>query len=287
MTYALVLGGGGVTGIAWETGLLKGLRDAGLDLTGADLVVGTSAGSVVGAQITSGVSLDELYLRQVTPAGPNEKAPDLGTLAEFFGASRGKDAFRAQVRPTREVLAWIGGQARAASTKVSEAGRIEVISSRLPVHDWPDRPLKVTAVDTADGTFVAWDRSSDVPMPLAVASSCAVPWVYPPVTINGRRFMDGGVRSSTNADLAEGHDLVVILAPAAGMGLTGVIESEVAELRAGGARVEVVGPDAAAVDAIGPNPLDPARRAASALAGLAQASAAARALSASSGHLVR
>ena len=70
MTYALVLGAGGVTGIAWETGLLKGLRDAGLDLTGADLVVGASAGSVVGAQVTTGVPLDELYRRQVEPSGP-------------------------------------------------------------------------------------------------------------------------------------------------------------------------------------------------------------------------
>src|ERR1700677_148088 len=63
----LVLGGGGVAGIAWITGLLAGLADAGHDVTGVDLIVGTSAGSTVGAQLGSGVSLEELYARQTEP----------------------------------------------------------------------------------------------------------------------------------------------------------------------------------------------------------------------------
>jgi NTE family protein len=286
MTYALVLGGGGVTGIAWETGLLKGLLDAGLDLTGADLIVGTSAGSVVGAQVATGVPLDELYLRQVTPAtGARERAPDLGPLMEFFAGRTGDAARKAPARLTPEVLAWIGGQARAASTKVTEATRLEVIRSRLPVHEWPDRRLQVTAIDTADGAFIAWERSSGIPLPLAVASSCAVPWIYPPVTINGRRYMDGGVRSATNGDLAAGYDLVVIVAPTGGLGLSAGLDVEVAELRDRGSRVEVVTPDAAARDAIGPNPLDPARRSASAEAGRAQASAAAHVLGGVRAHL--
>jgi NTE family protein len=279
MTYALVLGAGGVTGIAWETGLLKGLRDAGLDLTGADLVVGTSAGSVVGAQVTTGVPLEELYRRQVEPHGAKERPPDLGKLMEFFGASPDPNGPAvARPKPTREMLAWIGAQARAASTKVSEAGRLQVIKARLPVHEWPDRPLVVTAIDTADGAFVTWRRSSGVPLPLAVASSCAVPWVYPPATINGHRYMDGGVRSTTNADLAAGHELVLIVAPMAGFRRSSVDE-EADELRRPGARVEVVVPDAASIEAIGPNPLDPGRRAQAAEAGLAQARAAAEALS--------
>jgi NTE family protein len=276
MTYALVLGAGGVTGIAWETGLLKGLRDAGLDITGADLVVGTSAGSVVGAQVTTGVPLDELYRRQVEPLRGGERAPDLGKLTELFAARSSPDGAPA-TRPTREMLAWIGAQARAASTKVSEAGRLEVIKARLPVHEWPERALAVTAVDTADGAFVAWRRSSGVPLPLAVASSCAVPWIYPPTTISGRRYMDGGVRSTTNADLAAGHQLVLIVAPIAGLGRA-TVDEEADELRRAGARVEVVVPDAVSVESIGPNPLDPARRAQAAEAGLAQAPAAAEAL---------
>ena len=286
MTYALVLGAGGATGIAWETGLLKGLRDAGLDLTGADLVVGTSAGSVVGAQVTTGVPLDDLYRGQVAPQrGPQERPPDLGKLMDFFAAAGpGDGAAPGRARPSREMLAWIGGQARACSTKVSEASRLAVIKSRLPVHEWPERPLVVTAVDTADGSLVSWRRSSGVPLPLAVASSCAVPWVYPPTTIGGRRYMDGGVRSTTNADLAAGHELVLIVAPMSALG-RGTLDEEAGELRRAGARVEVVVPDAAAIEAIGPNPLDPARRAHAAEAGLAQAPAAAEALAAIRAHL--
>jgi NTE family protein len=279
MTYALVLGGGGVTGIAWETGLLKGLRDAGLDLTGADLVVGTSAGSVVGTQVATGVPLDDLYRLQVEPPRrPPERPPDLGRLIEFFSGGSGRGgAPAAGTRPTREMLAWIGGQARAASTKVTEAGRLQLIKERLPVHEWPARPLAVTAVDTADGAFVTWRRSSGVPLPLAVAASCAVPWVFPPITINGRRYMDGGIRSTTNADIAAGHDLVVIVAPTGGF-TRAQVDEEAEELRRGGARVEVVVPDAAAAQALGPNPLDPARRAQAAEAGLAQSEAVAAAL---------
>jgi NTE family protein len=286
MTYALVLGAGGVTGIAWETGLLKGLRDAGLDLTGADLVVGSSAGSVVGAQVATGVPLDELYRRQVEPPrGTAERAPDLGKLVEFFAGRSGPDATpEVRPRPTREMLAWIGAQARACSLKITEASRLEVIKARLPVHEWPERPLLVTAVDTADGAFVTWQRSSGVPLPLAVASSCAVPWVYPPTTINGRRYMDGGVRSTTNADLATGNELVLIVAPISGFGRA-TVDEEADELRRAGARVEVVVPDAAAIEAIGPNPLDPARRAQAAEAGLAQAPSAVEALAGVRAHL--
>jgi NTE family protein len=279
MTYALVLGGGGVTGIAWETGLLRGLSEAGIDLTGADLVVGTSAGAVVGAQIATGVSLEELYHRQVrTGDGAAERPPDLGPLFRAMGARPGDDGWlMAQSRPSQQVLAWIGKQARAASTKANEASRIQVIKNRLPVHEWPDRPLLVTAIDTGDGSLVVWTKDSDVPLPLAVASSCAVPWVFPPVGIKGRRYMDGGVRSATNADLAAGHELVVILAPMAGMG-SAVLLQEVAELRAAGASVEVLVPDQAVLEAMGPNPLDPAYRRPTAEAGLAQAAAAAEAL---------
>lgn len=270
MKYALVLGGGGITGIAWETGLLKGLRDAGADVTGADLIVGTSAGSVVGAQIATGVPLDELYGRQLQAVNTaTERAPDIGPLTEFFSAARSSST-QDWAKPTREVLAWIGEQARAAATRPSEENRLEVVMARLPIHDWPERRLLVTAVDTEDGSFVVWDRTSGVALPLAVASSCAVPWIYPPVTINGRRYMDGGVRSTTNADVAAGYEVVLIVAPM-GAVMTAALDEEVAELREAGSAVDVISPDQAALDAIGPNPLDPARRLAAAVAGLAQA----------------
>ena len=278
MKYALVLGGGGITGIAWETGLLKGLCDAGADLTGADLIVGTSAGSVVGAQIATGVPLDELYGRQLQAVDTaTERVPDIGPLTEFFSAARSSST-QDWAKPTREVLAWIGEQARAAATGPSEESRLEVVMARLPIHDWPERRLLVTAVDTKDGSFVVWDRTSGVALPLAVASSCAVPWIYPPVTINGRRYMDGGVRSTTNADVAAGYEVVLIVAPM-GAVTTAALDEEVAELREAGSAVGVISPDQAALDAIGPNPLDPARRPAAAVAGLAQAESAAETIS--------
>jgi len=126
---------------------------------------------------------------------------------------------------------------------------------------------------------VVWDRTSGVALPLAVASSCAVPWVYPPVTINGRRYMDGGVRSTTKADVAAGYDLVLIVAPM-GAVVSAALQEEVAELQDAGSAVDVVLPDEAALDAIGPNPLDPVRRPAAAAAGLAQAKSTAETISA-------
>jgi NTE family protein len=233
--------------------------------------------------VTTGVPLAELYERQVSGAGARpERPPDLGRLMEFFAARSGTNG---AVPTSREVLAWIGAQARRCSTRVTEAARLQVIKSRLPVHEWPERALLVTAIDTADGSLVQWRRESGVPLPVAVASSCAVPWIYPPVTIGGRRYMDGGMRSVTNADLARGHDLVVILAPLAALGRTPLLDAEVDALRAAGSRVELVIPDEASVDAIGPNPLDPARGARAAAAGRAQAATAAEELAEIRAHL--
>src|SRR6478752_1454482 len=169
---ALVLGGGGITGIAWELGLLAGLAEAGVDLSSADLVVGTSAGSVVGAQLTSG---DHPAFRR-----------RIGALA----------------------LA-----AEKAGRTPSEQERLDVIGARLISPEWPERPFAVTAVDAETGEFRTFDRSSGVPLVSAVAASCAVPGVYPPVSIGGRRYIDGGMRSAANADLAKGYDRLVVLAP--------------------------------------------------------------------------
>jgi NTE family protein len=269
--YALVLGGGGVTGIAWETGLIHGLLEQGVDLTTADLLVGTSAGSVVGAQLASGLTPSALYARQTTPPDPAiERAPaiDLSALLK---------AFAAQPPPTGplspEICARIGKMALDAPTE-PEASRLAAISARLPLQAWSERKLLITAIDAVDGRFVVWDKDSGVPLLLAVASSCAVPMIYPPITIDGRRYIDGGIRSGTNADLASGYPLVIVIAPMAGTPATqAALDAEAAALRAGGSRVEMIWPDDAARQAIGLNPLDPARRVASAIAGRAQANA--------------
>ena len=267
---ALVLGGGGITGIAWEIGVLSGLAAAGVDLGTADLVVGTSAGSVVGAQLRSGVDLEELYARQLEPPAGAEQVARLGrgTLARYglamLLARRDDTAFRRRV----------GGVARAAADAgktPTEADRRAAIASRLPSTEWSDRPLEVTAVDTASGEFVRFTRASGVELVAAVGASCAVPGVYPPVTIDGHRYMDGGMRSPANADLAAGYDRVVVIAPLPrGVGPMTSVDAQVTGL---GSRVAVVSPDRASLTAIGKNVLDPAARRPSARAGRAQAAA--------------
>jgi NTE family protein len=264
---ALVLGGGGITGIAWEIGVLAGLAEAGVDLTGADLVVGTSAGSVVGAQLTSGADLEMLFARQLDPpTGEQAARMTRAALARYGWAvlrSRGDDVgFRRRVG----ALALAAEQAGLTPT---EQERLDVIGSRLVSREWPDRDLRITAVDAESGEFRVLDRTSGVPLLQAVAASCAVPGVYPPVTIDGRRYVDGGMRSAANADLAEGHDRVVVLAPIPrGMGPLASVDAQVTGMVA---RVAVVSPDDASRRAIGRNVLDPAARAGSARAGRAQA----------------
>jgi NTE family protein len=270
---ALVLGGGGVTGIGWMTGLLAGLAEAGTDLTSADLVVGTSAGSVVGAQILSGVTLDELYATQLKAAtGEIAAKMGLGVMLGFVVNS----LWPGDPRVGRARL----GRAATRARTVPEAERREVIRQRLPNSSWPERRLIITAVDAETGEARNFDRDSGVPLAEAVAASCAVPLVWPPITIGGRRYIDGGVRSTANADLAVGCDPVVVLAPIpVALRRSGRIDNQLATLGAH-VRSVVISPDAAARRAIGRNALDPSRRAGSARAGHSQAAAVAAAVAA-------
>jgi len=276
---ALVLGGGGLSGIAWMTGLIAGLAELGVDLRGASRVIGTSAGAAVAAQIGSGASLGDLYARQTDPAKQvAEIAPDLRQMADLFRAFAALSAVRDPTERNRR----FGAMALEAKT-VSEAARRAVIAARLPSHDWPGRPLSLTAIDAESGAFVVFDAASGVGLIDAVAASCAVPGVWPPVSIGGRRYVDGGVRSPENADLAEGASKVVILSPAGRAGLTGGSPSlprEIAKLEAAGTKIHVVEPNDAARAAMGANALDPAIRAPTAEAGRAQARHEAEALGA-------
>ncbi|GAA0548262.1 patatin-like phospholipase family protein [Paractinoplanes ferrugineus] len=252
---ALVLGGGGVTGVAWEIGMLAGLAEAGVDLTGADVVIGTSAGSVVGALVAGGLDPREMYASQLGPPGteiPARLSPV--TLLRWGLAMVGRrDQQRARAR--------VGAIALAART-VPEQERRKVIAARLDQEQWPERELLITAVDARTGEFVVFDREQGVELVDAVGASCAVPGVWPPVSIGGRRFVDGGVRSPVNADLAAGHDRVVILAP---------VTASFGARTSPPAGAVLVRPDKAARQAFGRNVLDPAHRAAAARAGHAQA----------------
>jgi NTE family protein len=263
-TRALVLGGGGVTGVAWETGLLFGLAEMGIDLTTADLFVGTSAGSVVVAQMTSGVPLSQLFAEQTAPpSGEITARMSTSALIQFVLAMGWPgNPQRARAR--------LGRAALRAKTE-SEAHRHAVIEQRLPQHTWPQQRLLIPAVNATTGEAVVFSNDSGVSLVDAVAASCAVPLVWPPVTIQGQRYIDGGVRSVANVDLAKGYERVVVIVPTAAA--VRRADRPTTQLAALGANVRsaIVSPNAEAQAAIGRNVLDPAQRVPSAQAGRKQA----------------
>lgn len=275
MTRALVLGGGGVAGVAWEIGVIDALAQGGVHLRHADRIVGTSAGSAVGAQLCSAESLDSLCARQLVPADQSAELEvdfDVEAIAEvvLLALEEGLDP--------QQMRARMGALALATST-VDEAVRREVIASRLCDHSWSDRDLVVTAVDAVTGAFITFDRYSGVDLVDAVAASCAVPGVWPPVTIGDTRFIDGGVRSVVNLDLAADCDTVVVLAPSV-MGFGGSVLDQAAQLQSTGVVVEVIAADDGSLAAFGPNVLDPATREPSLIEGRRQGAAALGAIAA-------
>jgi len=283
MSRALVLGGGGPVGIAWECGLLAGLAQGGADLGQADRIIGTSAGSFVGARLALGAAAAELAdpilaeaSRAPSPAGDGaeRKPPDLSFLMEKMAEAQTSPRNPAEVRseigrwaleqPTMDEAAFIASFGRAFAS--------------LPDDAWPERGYACTAVDAETGAFQLWTKDSGVGVVRAVASSCSVPGVYPPVTLNGRRYIDGGMRSPTNADLAVGFDKVVVVALRLGDGgpndrMRALLEQEVSVLTDGGAKVLMLTPNEASQAAFGPNLMDFRRRPDAVRAGLAQGEA--------------
>ena len=267
--HALVLGGGGVAGIAWMTGLLAGLAEAGSDISGADQVIGTSAGATVAAQLGSGLSLGDLFARQVDPA---LQSRELMAVIDWERFAADLQPYMEGAGTQDEALRGFGRFALDADT-VPEDERRAVIESRLPSLDWPLTPTRLIAVDCTSGELAAFEASSGVSLVDAVMASCAVPGIWPPATIAGRRYMDGGVRSGDNADLAAGAERIIVISP---LGMDSPLPSPMplrevlAALKDGGASVTVISPDEASTAAIGANPLDPATRVPAATAGRAQ-----------------
>src|SRR6516162_7099911 len=243
---ALVLGGGGAAGNAWEIGIIAGLAEAGLDMTeAADLVIGTSAGATTAAQVRSGIPPTELLASVLSeparPVGQHREPPPSLPMATVFERMRA-----------------IG----AAATSAADLGR----------------------------AMAAFDRDSGVDLADAVTASTALPGLVPTVSIDGTHYIDGGVRSTENADLAAGYVNVVVLSPLGGRSQipperdadrAGQFEglrrppgadlaSQVGALRKQGSRVEVITPDAESRAAMGTNQMDPATRIPAARAGFAQ-----------------
>jgi len=259
---ALILGGGGPVGEAWESGVIAGLMEKSVDLSGADLIVGTSAGAIVGARLASRMppaNFIKAALARSDGTPPHQRPdqtsfsppPDLSFLAdklEEMGTGK---------RSQQSIRAEIGQWAQKAHSVVSESQFLASYERRFPEKEWPSRAYECTSVETTDGSLRVWNESSGVPLALAVASSCALPGVFAPVMINGHRYMDGGVRSVTNADLARGCKTALVLAPTLGPNdtlakrFTRPLKSELQTLRANGCKVEVVAPDPASLKAFG------------------------------------
>jgi len=255
-----------VAGIAWEIGILARMAELEIDLAAdAELVVGTSAGACVGALVTGQSGYDKLTATQRLPISQTrERIPDfdLNLLVEIFGLMTSVQDDPAGAR--RE----IGALAMATKT-VPEDERREIIAWRMPNNEWPARRLVITAVDAETGERVTFDASSAVSLVDAVAASCAVPGIWPPVTIGGKRYIDGGVYSTTNVDLAQGYDRTVVLRPVA-MGPNDD-DGERAEATNLSRPPLIIAADAESLAAFGPNLLDPASRGAALDAGMLQA----------------
>jgi NTE family protein len=264
---AIVLGGGGMTGIGWEVGMLVGLHRAGVDVRTADLVVGTSAGAFVGAVLAGAADVEDVAARAATDASPELPMVDFGLIAQAFAAMNDRSL------DPRAARARVGALARSADVG-SPAEFVGWFATHLDGVAWPPA-LRVTAVDAVSGDPVVWHAGSGVALASAVAASCAVPCVFPPVPVGGSVFIDGGARSVTNADLAAGASAVLVLAPVVGV----FRGSPTAELRAlGDAAHALLAPDGASRAAMGGNVFDDSRRRQALEAGLVQGEAAAAAI---------
>ena len=279
---ALVLGGGGPLGIAWEAGMLEGwaqswgqswARDhsAGQPLAPllAGRIIGTSAGAIVGAHLAAHGSVTALVADQHAPAGAD--SPKGLRVAGFLAAFAKAKLFSRSLTGLRRSM---GKSARSAA-RPGEAEFVAAIArsytpAGAPDGAWP-RELLLTAVDAETGEFYAWSGASGVPLALAIAASCAAPCVFPLVHVHGRATMDGGTGSPTNAGLAAGCARVLILDPLGRLlGRYSPLEAERRGLETAGSHTLAFMPDRAVADAMGRHVFDVAQRSVVATLGQAQ-----------------
>jgi NTE family protein len=289
----LVLGGGGTAGLAFHAGVLLALHhDLGWDARDADVIVGTSAGSIVGALLRSGLAAEDLAA-WASDAAPTSNGQEFRALMRQADLLPQRLSLPIPTLPGRAALGVLThpSQLRAALTTVLPNGladhgpRLALLDRLLTT--WPEQSLWISTARVGDGRLtwfgrpravapsgagrlVDIDRLDPAPSPAqAIAASCAIPILARPVRIGNHRYVDGGVHSPTNADvLAEQDlDLVIVSSPMShGAYSTGRtpsrrmakhrLDREVRELRARGLRVQVVSPDAATMQAMGWNMLD-------------------------------
>lgn len=251
-----MLGGGGSAGVGWESGLLHGLAESGIDVLSAGLIVGTSAGAVVGVRARCAGDSAQLYEQAMVPTGPPVDL-DFDRLTHRWAQTVDGAETAADGRRRLAVFA-------AGNSLVDARRRRAEIAAMLPTPTWPAAPLVVAAVNGTTGRHTGFAVGSGVDLVDAVAASCAVPGVWPPVTIDGDPYVDGAVRSALNADLAAGGDPVLALAPLPDP--SGRLERELSRLPAG-TRHLLMTADGPSAEAFGSNPLDPSVGPAAARAG--------------------
>jgi NTE family protein len=284
MSKALVLSGGGSVGIAWQTGLIAGLARRGVDLGAADFILGTSAGSAVGAQLALGRDLEarvERYQGADTRNDPTSTGGADPGMAERMVKFMAIMEELADAEPVARRAA-IGRFALSAPAMPEE--QFVGVFSYLRGESWPSR-YACTAVDAESGEFTVFDERAGAELDRAVASSCAVPGLFSPISIAGHRYMDGGMRSGANTDLAAGHDRVLLVTlmtperlPAGDARAARFFEAQESESKAladAGSLLQVVGPDAGAAAAMGINLMDASVAPVAALEGLRQGESAA------------
>jgi NTE family protein len=274
---ALVLGGGGSAGNAWLIGVIAGLLDGGLDVTEADLIIGTSAGSTAAAQITSATPTELLATILATAQGTGPVGSDRGRAQtgpavdhmERTGRIIGTAEDPADMRRRLGAAAL---ELDAASDGSGHTRWRDIVAGRLPSQHWPQRTVLITAVDARTGEPVVFDRHSGVDLVDAVAASTSSGLPY---EIGEKRYIDGGYRRNENADLAAGYERVLVLSPLGGRTRTPLewgmhLAAQADELRAGGSRVEAIVPDSDSLNAFGSNLMDPSTRQPAARAGYNQ-----------------
>jgi len=209
---ALVLGVAGPVERAWAVGLLAGIAVDGVRWQQADLLVGTSTGGLLAAQLGSGADPERLCRDELagSPVLPPRPRP-AGWLALRLAFERRRSADPVRYRNR------VGRLARGALTPAPSTC-IDQVRAALPRQDWPAQRLLIPVVDGDSGEFAALGRDSGATLPEAVAAGCAVPGVWPPIELDGRHWMDGGIRSGANVDLAMGCDRVLVVACPSGSG---------------------------------------------------------------------
>jgi NTE family protein len=276
----LVLGGGGSAGNAWEIGVIAGLFDTGLDVTEADLIIGTSAGSTAAAQITSGIQPTELLAAILAaapqrPIGPvvseRGRAP-IGPASDHMGRTSAVIGAAQDAADMRRRMGAAALETDPASHSSVQSQWRAVVAARLPSQHWPQRPLLIPAVDAHTGEPVVFDRHSGVELVDAVAASTSNGFGIPPYSIGDNRYINGGYRRNENADLAAGYTRVLVLSPFGGRSRHPLdwgmhLTTQVDELRARGSRVETIFPDSNSEHMFGDNAMDLSLRPAAARAG--------------------